>query len=111
MGNIEKELYNSICITDRMLSVEKVCTYIEEYGSKLLDILFNLINNTLDQYDGQKSLKGLEKAFEYINMTLVNVTDNNTKQLSKRIRKLEEKIDNIIEEKSQKFTNKTTAYK
>lgn len=111
MRNIEKELYNSICITDQMLSVEEICTYIEEYGSKLLDIIFNLINNALDQYDGQKSLKGIEKAFEYTNMILINATDNNTKQLSKRICKLEEKIDSIIEEKSQKFTNKTTAYK
>ena len=101
MKHYEKAIIKSIK-DNRKMPKQEFATYLDEFGSDILDGLFNYINHILDDYMGTSSLSNLDVAFSYLERTLSN-TEYDRKLIARKINKLDEKISTIEEERKNKF--------
>lgn len=103
MKRYEKAIIKSIEM-NKTMSVQEFSSYIDTFGSDIIDSLFNYINDRLDNYTGSSSLDNLDVAFSYLERTLLN-TDYDRKLVNRRFNKLIEKIDRIEVERKKYFSN------
>lgn len=106
MKKYEKAIIRSI-EDNRSLPKHEFANYLEKYGSDILDLLFDYTNKRLDDYYGSSSLNNLEIAFSYIEKTLTN-TEYDRKLITRKINKLDEKINTVEMERKNKFPNMET---
>lgn len=103
MKRYEKAIIKSI-ENQRRLPKQEFASYLDEYGSDILDRLFVLINKRLDDYYGDSTFTDLDLAFSYLEKTLSN-TEYDRKLIARKINKLDEKISTIECERKKKFSN------
>lgn len=103
MKRYEKAIINSI-EDNRSIPKQEFSTYLDKYGSDILDVLFSYINQKLDDYTGSSSLGNLDVAFSYLEKILTN-TEYDRKLIARKINKLDEKITTVEFERQKKFAN------
>ncbi len=106
MKNIENRLKGT---SSNPINGKELAEYSSHNGDKVIDILFKLLNELLDNYSGVEDLSIVDKYIEYFNVVLTSTSDINKKALSRRLGKLTSKIDRIISEHSNKWPNKEEA--
>ena len=80
-------------------------------GNSLTNALFLFINDSLDEYDGKIKLDYVLKAFDFMMIVLENNPDINRKSIKKKLKKLLEKVDRIMIEKKNVFSDQTSVHK
>ena len=103
MKRYEKAIIKSI-ENQRRLPKQEFASYLDEYGSDILDGIFAFINKRLDEYFGNSKFTDLDIAFSYLEKTLSN-TEYDRKLIARKINKLDEKISTIECERKKKFAN------
>ena len=107
MRNIEHLLQVTVQTNMPVLKKEEVCALAIEEGDDFVNVLFHVINTTLDQYDGTGSILSLKQIFGYLNTVVLNISDLNRKIIERRLKKLIEKLDTLKEENQKKYKNYT----
>ena len=107
MKKYEKEIVRSINMGNSM-GVQEFSTYIDSFGSDILETLYGYINERLDRYVGETDIDNLDIAFDYLERVLLN-TEYDRKLSNYRIRKLNQKIYRIGIERKNKFSNPDVA--
>ena len=105
MKSIERSLQKYLMGTGQKVSVQEVSIFATEHGDDLVETLFKILNNAIDDYTGEHSLDKLLDAFMYLNVIIANALELDRKHLSRRLNKLSSKIERIKEEKSKNFQN------
>ena len=108
MKNIEKSVVNFIKGRGPMISEETICTYAsksKKNADETIDILFNVINNELDEVTGLETLDKVRELFKYIGVVLSTNDQVDRKKVARKINKLDEKIDRIELENKNKFVD------
>ncbi len=90
------------------MGVQEFSTYIDSFGSDILETLYGYINERLDRYVGETNIDNLDIAFDYLERVLLN-TEYDRKLSNYRIRKLNQKIYRIGIERKNKFSNPDVA--
>ncbi len=103
MKRYEKAIYNSIK-ENRIISKQEFANYLDTYGADALDVIFDYINQMLDNYTGSTKLESLDVAFLYLERILTN-TEYDRKLINRKINKLDEKINTIEVERKKIFPN------
>ena len=103
MKRYEKAILQSIEM-NKIMSIQEFSNYIDNYGSSIIDFIFNYINERLDNYTGSSSLDNLNIAFSYLERTILN-TDYDRKLIDRKFHKLIEKINRIEIERKKYFSN------
>ncbi len=103
MKNIENRLKGT---SSNPISSKELASFASRNGDKLVDILFKLLNEILDSYQGYQDLSVIDKYLEYFSVVLTSTSDINKKALTRRLAKLTSKIDRIIGEHSSKWINR-----
>lgn len=103
MKKYEKVIVRSIEMNNS-IGVQQFSTYIDSFGSNILDTLYDYINKRLDEYTGNDDLDNLDIAFEYLERILLN-TEYDRKLTNYRISKLVQKIYRIGIERRKNFVN------
>ena len=114
MKNIEKTLTNFVSGKGQRISDEVLCAHAKKdakAADEIIDILFNVINRELDTVTGVESLDKVKELLNCITMIMNNSDTVNRKIVSRRIHKLDEKIDRLKLENKNKFLNIENAYK
>ncbi len=109
MRRYEKAILNSIK-DNRTISKQEFAIYLDTYGSDILDGLFDYINQILDDYTGSSKLENLDVAFSYLEKILTN-TEYDRKLITRKINKLDEKINTIEVERKKKFPDYKSSIK
>ena len=86
------------------IGVQEFSSYIDSFGSDILETIYGYINERLDKYVGEDDIDNLDIAFEYLERVLLN-TEYDRKLSNYRIRKLNQKIYRIGVERKKKFAN------
>lgn len=108
MKNIERALFNSVHGIGT-INEDLFYDYAIKNGDNLVDILFNLLNGDLDSFKGNENLDYTKRYFEYLNSIISINPSINKKIIARRIKKLEEKLNRIQQEKKNKISNMTKA--
>ena len=108
MKNIENRLKGT---SSNPMTSKELASLATKNGDKIIDILFKLINEELDSYQGKEDLSRVYKYIDDFNAVLVSTSSINKKALSRRLGKIIGKIDRIIIEQSNKWPNKEQAIK
>lgn len=95
MKNIDQKICNSIVGKTTLIPKEQIVEYAQENGDTLINALFNLINEKLNEFNGRGNLEYLEKALDYMELTVAVNQDVNRKILLRKLNKLDEKIHAI----------------
>ena len=112
MKSIEKSLTNFLKGTGFRVSEEELCAYAsksEKQANELIDILFNVINDYLDVYDGVDSLEKTRDLLVCISNVMVNITDVNRGIVCRRSHRLDYKLSHLLEENKNKILDKDNA--
>ena len=110
MKNIEKSLTNFVKGKGPKVSNDTLCLYAEKDANEMINILFSIINQELDAVTGVESLDRVRELLKCINIVLVNSQEVNRKIVSRKLHKLDEKIDRLKRENKNKFINIENAY-
>mgnify|MGYP002853161556 CR=1 FL=1 len=110
MRSIEKALLNYVQGKGAKVSNETLCFYAEKDPNAVINLLFKIINQELDQTRGVGTLERVRDLFQYIQVILINFEQVNRKIVIRKLKKLDEKIDRLKEENRNKFINLDNAY-
>ena len=114
MKNIEKRLTNYAQGKGPKVPQETLCSFAQnsaDDANLLLDILFDIINNELDNVTGQVSLHNVRELLRASNIIIVNIDEVNRKIVERKVHKLYEKVDRLKRENKNKFIDLEVAYK
>ena len=109
MRNIEKSLVNFVKGKGPMISEEDLCNHATKNADETIDILFNVINNEVDNVTGLESLARVRELFKSITIVLSTNDKVDRKKVARRINKLDERIDRIELENKNKFRDEKNA--
>lgn len=113
MKNIEKSVVNFVKGKGPIVSNDIICNYAAKnakQADEVIDILFNVINDELDEVTGIESLDKVRELFKSISVVLSTNDLIDRKKVARRINKLDEKIDRIQLENKNKFIDTNKAF-
>ncbi|MBQ9019392.1 MAG: RNB domain-containing ribonuclease [Bacilli bacterium] len=113
MKSIEKSLTNFLKGTGFRVSEDELCAYAsksEKQANELIDILFNVVNDFLDNYNGVDSLDKERDLLVCISNVMLNSSDVNRGIVARRSHKLDYKLSHLLEENKNKIIDKDNAY-
>ena len=105
MKGIERSLQKYITGAGPKVSIQEVSIYAHDNGDDLVDTLFKILNNVLNDYMGETSLQKLHEVFIYLNVIIANAEKLDRVHLSRRLYKLSNKIETIRYERRNVFLN------
>ena len=106
MKSIEKSLKNFLDGTAPRVSEEILIDYAsksKEKANEIIDILFNVISDDLDEYKGNKSLEKVRDLLKCISTVMLNSEDINRGIISRNVRKLDYKLEHLSESNKNKI--------
>lgn len=110
MKNIERQLSNYVKGIGPRISYEVLCSHADRNPNEIIHILFNVINNELNTVTGAESLDKVRDLVQSIGVILANYDDINRKVVSRKLCKLDEKIDRLKIENKRKFLDLENAF-
>ena len=105
MRNIEKSLTSYVKGNGPKVNKEVLLSFAHKNSNDLINILFNVINKELDSVNGSFSLDRVRSLLEDIHLILETEESVNRKIVTRRLHKLDEKLDRIQVERKQYFTD------
>ena len=111
MRSIEKTLTSYVRGNGQRLSNEMISTLTEQDANGFINTLFMVINKELDVLEDKNSLIKIRELLNYIYMVLGTSTNVNRKIISRKLNRLEQKIDRIQMEKRKKWRTKSNIKK
>ncbi|MBR1936989.1 MAG: RNB domain-containing ribonuclease [Bacilli bacterium] len=109
MKNIEKQLTNYINDKCPLVKDQELLSY--KNVNELVDILFSVINKELDTTLGEKSLNKIRILLDKVVLLLSNSDQVDRKIVSRKLNKIDSKMNTILIEKKEKFKNKSKIQK
>ena len=109
MKNIEKQLTNYINDKSPLIKDQELLSY--KNVNELIDILFSVINKELDITLGEKSLMKIRTLLDKVVLLLSHNDQVDRKIVSRKLNKMDSKMNTILIEKKSKFTNKSKVQK
>ena len=106
MKSIKKSLENFLKGTTPTVNVEELLEYAKKSRKKAdetIDILFNVINDDLDDYNGVKSLDRVRELLKCISSVMLNTNSVNRDIVARRIHSLNYRLQNLIESNKRKI--------
>lgn len=103
--NIEKALSNYLQRKGPKISDRDFCTYVENTDKDIVNVIFKLINDEIDTIDEKKELDRVVEVIRLLELAMSNGTEVKRKVVSRKIKKLNEKMDRIMLENRSKFSN------
>lgn len=103
--NIEKALSNYLQRKGPKISDRDFCTYVENTDKDIVNVIFKLINDEIDAIDEKKELDRVVEVIRLLELAMSNGTEVKRKVVSRKIKKLNEKMDRIMLENRSKFSN------
>ncbi|MBQ6323377.1 MAG: RNB domain-containing ribonuclease [Bacilli bacterium] len=110
MKNVEKKLANYIKGTQSEPKEQELIEWINKDANELINILFRLLNNCVENINGDKDVKKELDLFKYLSAVIHNSDEVNRGIIIRKLTKLDEKISRLKEEKRNKFFNVKRAY-
>lgn len=103
--NIEKTLSNYLKCKGPKISDRDFCNYAETTDKDIVNVLFKLINEEIDTIDEKKELDRVVEVIRLLELVMSNGVEVNRKIVARKIKKLNEKMDRIMDENKRKFSN------
>lgn len=103
--NIEKALSNYLQRKGPKISDRDFCTYVENTDKDIVNVIFKLINDEIDTIDEKKELDRVVEVIRLLELIMSNGAEVKRKVVSRKIKKLNEKMDRIMLENRSKFSN------
>ncbi len=103
--NIEKALSNYLQRKGPKISDRDFCTYVENTDKDIVNVIFKLINDEIDTIDEKKELDRVVEVIRLLELVMSNGAEVKRKVVSRKIKKLNEKMDRIMLENRSKFSN------
>lgn len=103
--NIEKALSNYLQRKGPKISDRDFCTYVENTDKDIVNVIFKLINDEIDTIDEKKELDKVVEVIRLLELVMSNGAEVKRKVVSRKIKKLNEKMDRIMLENRSKFSN------
>lgn len=103
--NIEKALSNYLKCKGPKISDRDFCNYAETTDKDIVNVLFKLINEEIDTIDEKKELDRVVEVIRLLELVMSNGVEVNRKIVARKIKKLNEKMDRIMDENKRKFSN------
>ena len=103
--NIERALRNYLKSTGPKVKDKEYLDSTSSNVNAAVNVLFKLANDELDEMSDQKTLDRLVEVLKLLELSLSNNDGVNRKIVSRRIYKLHEKMNRILEEGKKKFQN------
>lgn len=110
MRNIERQLVSFVKGTGSRVTYEVLCGYADKNPNEVIHILFKVINDELNVMTGFGNLDAIRELIQSIGIILVNYDDINRGVVSRKLKKLDEKIDRLKLENRNKFIDIENAY-
>ena len=111
MKSIEKALDNYLHKKGPALNYNVILQQAKKEPNELINTLFNVVSDELDNVTGEENLDVLINIMKNINAVLLNVDSTNRKMVIRKIHRLYEKIEIIKIDNKKKFVNETRAIK
>ncbi len=110
MKAIERQLASFVKGNGPRVSYDTLCIYADRNSNEVVHILFKVINDELNSVTGVGNLDKIRELVQSIGILLANYDDINRKVVSRKLRKLDEKIDRLKLENKRKFIDLENAY-
>ena len=104
--NIEKALRNYIEGKGNKIKYEEFINLVKSNGNNAANVLFKLVNEQLDTMSDTKCLDRTIEVLKYLGVILANCQNVNRKLISRKLFKLEFKLETIESEGKNKFNLK-----
>lgn len=101
--NIEKALRNYLRGVGPKVKIKDFCEYSSNNPNAMVNVLFKLINEELDEMDDSKSMDKVIEILHLLEASLNNNDQLNRKIVARKLSKLSEKLTRIIAEGKLKF--------
>lgn len=111
MKNISKSLSDYVKGKVPKISDNILCEYASKDADALINSIFKIINEELDNMTGVGTLDRVRNLFKSISVICENNSDVNRKIVTRRLHKLDEKIDCLKRENYRKFVDINNAFK
>ncbi len=110
MKNLEKQLSNFVKGNGPRVNYDTLCAYANRNPNEVIHILFKVINDELNSVTGVGNLDKIRELVQSVGILLANYDEINRKVVSRKLRKLDEKIDRLKIENRRKFVDLENAY-
>lgn len=110
MKSIEKQLSSYVEGNGPRVSYEVLSLHADRNANELIHIIFKVINDELNSVTGVGNLDRIRELVQNIGILLSNYDTINRKVVSRKLRKLDEKIDRLKIENRRKFVDIEHAY-
>ena len=114
MKSIEKSLTNFLNGTAPRVSEEELVNYAaksKEKANEIIDILFRVINYSLDNYSGTKSLEKERDLLKCVSTVMVNSDDIDRGIVNRKTQRLDYKLEHLLEYNKSKILDRDNANK
>ena len=108
MKNIENRLKGT---SSNPISGKELVSLASKNSDRIIDILFKLLNESLDTYQGNEDLSMMYTYLKHLEAIITATSDINKKAIGRRLAKLAAKIDRVILERSKNWQDKETSLK
>ena len=108
MKSIEKSLTNFLKGTAPRVSEEELVNYAaksKEKANEIIDILFRVINDDLDNYNGVKSLERDRDLLKCVSTVMLNSQDVDRGIVARKTLKMDYKLEHLCESNKNKIIN------
>lgn len=103
--NVEKALKNYLEKKGPKVKADDFYEYFEGNPNAAINVIFKLVNEEIDTMSDDKTLDRVVEILKYIDVILGNCCDANRKIVSRKVKKLTEKLSRILDEKKKSFKN------
>ena len=108
MKNIENRLKGT---SSNPISGKELVSLASKNSDRIIDILFKLLNESLDTYQGNEDLSMMYTYLNHLEAIITATSEINKKAIGRRLAKLAAKIDRVILERSKNWQDKETSLK
>ena len=110
MKNIEKALIDSIKGKGSKVPLEEILSDTSKNTDEWIHLLFNIINQELDQVTSSEQLEPIREIIPYVQAIVSHKSDVNRHIVMRKLHKLDEKIDRLKIENRKKYYDIKNAY-
>ena len=106
MKSIEKSLTSFLKGNGPRVSEEDLCLYAsksEKQANEIVDILFSVINDYIDQYTGITELSKIRDLLKCVSTVMISNSDVDRRIIARKLQKLDYKLEHIQEEHKKRF--------
>lgn len=102
METLERVIYNSVIGRTKKITREEITDYVQEDGDMFISALFRVVHTIIEDYPKSKKLYNLDSCLSYIVDAAELSETVDPASISKKIKKVDKKIDLIIDKKLNK---------